>query len=305
MLRAGDSVKFVPVEDDGGGGGGGEAGGSGAAGGGGAAAAGGGGGGGGAEALATPWAEVVAPGPLTTVQDAGRQGYARHGVSRSGAADGLALRMGNALVGNPAAAAGLEVTLGGLRLRSLAAAWVALTGADCGAALRRAGREEPVRMHTHTHTHMLMHTHKCMQRTCNAHVLRMPHAPQVRVRVNRAVALQPGDELSLGAATDGVRSYLCVGGGGVSVPSVLGSLSTDVRAGLGGHQGRALRAGDSLGRRTNGGEEAAGEAAAGAAGPGLVCAVYDWLRQDRGGGGGSGGGVVGGGQPGADARGTS
>ena len=121
------------------------------------------------------------------------------------------------------------------------------------------------------------------------------------MRVNRAVALQPGDELSLGAATDGVRSYLCVGGGGVSVPSVLGSLSTDVRAGLGGFQGRALRAGDSLGRRTNGGEEAAGEAAAGEAGveagveaaagvtgPGLVCAVHDWLRKDRGGRGGGG-----------------
>ena len=118
------------------------------------------------------------------------------------------------------------------------------------------------------------------------------HASQVRVRVNRAVALQPGDELSLGAATDGVRSYLCVGGGGVSVPSVLGSLSTDVRAGLGGFQGRALRAGDNLGRHADGGEkaaveaaaEAAGDAAAGEeAGSGLVCAVHDRLRQDRGG----------------------
>ena len=204
LLRAGDSVKFVPVEDDGGGGGGGggEAGGSGAAGGGGAGAAGGGGGGGGPEALATPWAEVVAPGPLTTVQDAGRHGYARHGVSRSGAADGLALRTGNALVGNPAEAAGLEVTLGGLRLRSLAAAWVALSGADCGATLRRAGREEPVRMHMHTHTptlmHMLMHTHSACtaqvhaMRThcaCNAHALRLPRrcvcASTVRWRCNR------------------------------------------------------------------------------------------------------------------------
>ena len=135
-----------------------------------------------------------------------------------------------------------------------------------------------------------MHMHMQCARAAHA------SASQVRVRVNRAVALQPGDELSLGAATDGVRSYVCVGGGGVSVPSVLGSLATDVRAGLGGFQGRALRAGDRLGRRTDGGEgaaagagaagEATGEAAARATEPGLVCAVHDRLRQDRGGGGG-------------------
>jgi hypothetical protein len=61
----------------------------------------------------TAWVEVLAPGPMTTVQDIGRHGYARHGVSRSGAADDLALRMGNALVGNDDGAAGLEVTMGG------------------------------------------------------------------------------------------------------------------------------------------------------------------------------------------------
>eukprot|EP01048_Picozoa_sp_COSAG05_P007877 COSAG05_NODE_573_length_8601_cov_58.330981_9_plen_145_part_00 len=44
------------------------------------------------------WVEVLAPGPLTTVQDFGRYGYARHGVSRTGAADPLALHTGN--IGN-------------------------------------------------------------------------------------------------------------------------------------------------------------------------------------------------------------
>ena len=37
-------------------------------------------------ALTSPWIEILAPGPMTTVQDIGRHGYAKHGVSRSGAA---------------------------------------------------------------------------------------------------------------------------------------------------------------------------------------------------------------------------
>ena len=43
---------------------------------------------------------VLAPGFLTTVQDLGRFGYAHFGISASGAADPLALRAGNLLVGN-------------------------------------------------------------------------------------------------------------------------------------------------------------------------------------------------------------
>lgn len=43
----------------------------------------------------------------------------------------------------------------------------------------------------------------------------------------------------------GVRGYLAVGGG-IAVAPVLGSRSTDLRGGFGGHDGRALRAGDRL-----------------------------------------------------------
>jgi biotin-dependent carboxylase-like uncharacterized protein len=43
----------------------------------------------------------------------------------------------------------------------------------------------------------------------------------------------------------GARGYLAVNGG-ISVEAVLGSSSTDLRTGFGGHQGRALRAGDRL-----------------------------------------------------------
>ena len=47
--------------------------------------------------------EVVRPGPLTTVQDLGRPGYAHLGVPLSGAADRVSLCLANRLVGNPEA----------------------------------------------------------------------------------------------------------------------------------------------------------------------------------------------------------
>ncbi len=93
------------------------------------------------------WVEVVAPGPQTSVQDIGRSGYSRHGVSPSGAADELAVRMGNALLGNDDDAACLEVTLGGLKLRCLEPCDIALTGADCGAKIVRVGRASPIQLH--------------------------------------------------------------------------------------------------------------------------------------------------------------
>jgi len=75
--------------------------------------------------------EVLASGPLATVQDLGRPGLAELGVSRSGAADRAALRLANRLVGNDESAAGVEITLGGLVVRLGTAATVACTGARC------------------------------------------------------------------------------------------------------------------------------------------------------------------------------
>ena len=80
--------------------------------------------------------EVLRAGALTTVQDLGRPGFAHLGVPRSGALDPAALRLANRLVGNPEAAAGLEITLTGCLLRVTRAACVAVTGADA----RRSGR---------------------------------------------------------------------------------------------------------------------------------------------------------------------
>lgn len=76
---------------------------------------------------------VEAPGLLTTVQDLGRPGYAHLGVSASGAADMLALRAGNRLVGNDEAAPALEMTLAGGTFRFEQDAVVALAGSDFGA----------------------------------------------------------------------------------------------------------------------------------------------------------------------------
>jgi biotin-dependent carboxylase-like uncharacterized protein len=130
--------------------------------------------------------EILDPGPLTTVQDLGRPGFADLGVPRSGAFDRGALEVANRLVGNDAGAAGLEITLGGLHLRVDEPATVALTGAHC---------------------------------------------PGVRTW-GAAVSLPAGAQLRLGRPETGLRSYLAVRGG-VAVPTVLGSRSTDTLSGIG------------------------------------------------------------------------
>lgn len=128
---------------------------------------------------------VVEPGPLTTVQDAGRAGRAALGIGRSGACDRASYRLANRLVGNEEDAAALEVTLGGLVLRAAGDALVVVTGARCPGT---------------------------------------PHnAPQV---------LRAGHQLRLAAPSAGLRSYVAVRGG-LDVPAVLGSRSTDVLAGIG------------------------------------------------------------------------
>ncbi|MCU1242234.1 MAG: hypothetical protein JWO71_2960 [Candidatus Acidoferrum typicum] len=76
---------------------------------------------------------VQAPGLLTTVQDLGREGFGPLGVSPSGAADPVSLRLGNRLVSNPQGAAALEMTLLGGTFLFAQRAIIALTGSDFGA----------------------------------------------------------------------------------------------------------------------------------------------------------------------------
>jgi antagonist of KipI len=79
--------------------------------------------------------QVQEPGFCTTVQDLGREGFGPLGVSPSGAADPISMRLGNRLVGNGEGAAGLEMTLLGGRFLFPEGAVLALTGSDFGATL--------------------------------------------------------------------------------------------------------------------------------------------------------------------------
>ena len=82
--------------------------------------------------------QVLAPGLLTTVQDLGREGFGPMGVSPSGAADPLALRVGNRLLGNTEGAAALEMTLLGGTFFFPQGGAIALTGSDFGTTLDNA-----------------------------------------------------------------------------------------------------------------------------------------------------------------------
>lgn len=67
---------------------------------------------------------------LVQVQDAGRRGFAKVGVTEGGWLDATSARLANALVDNPAKAALLEIALGGFSAQAQAECVVALTGAN-------------------------------------------------------------------------------------------------------------------------------------------------------------------------------
>lgn len=79
--------------------------------------------------------EVVRAGPLSTVQDLGRRGTRHLGVAQGGALDGLALEVGNRLVGNRPDAAAVEITIGPATFRFTRATRIAITGTEFGATL--------------------------------------------------------------------------------------------------------------------------------------------------------------------------
>ena len=94
-----------------------------------------------------PFLTVLEPGPLATIQDAGRVSLAGQGIGRSGACDRTSYELANRLVGNRPGAPVVEVTYGGLRIRAESDLMVTTTGACCpgapynGPQLVRAGTE--------------------------------------------------------------------------------------------------------------------------------------------------------------------
>lgn len=86
--------------------------------------------------------EIVAPGLLTTVQDAGRFGRQRFGLSPAGAMDNHSMTLANILVGNPRNTGVLECTFMGPTIRFDGWTTIAITGADMAPQLNGV----PVRM---------------------------------------------------------------------------------------------------------------------------------------------------------------
>src|SRR6266566_7661293 len=147
---------------------------------------------------------ITRAGFLTSVQDLGRNGFRQFGVSFGGALDWHALRVANLLIGNDESDAGLEITLGGLRMRFEDKRVIAWCGGEFD--VRVGSKPLPA-------------GHSCL--------------------------LDADDELTINQPKIGCRAWLTISGG-IDVPLVLGSRSTDLRANFGGLDGRALRDGDVL-----------------------------------------------------------
>lgn len=121
---------------------------------------------------------VIAPGLSTTVQDLGRAGWMRFGVPPSGALDPRALAVANILVGNPAVAGALELTLtGGTFAVEGGSICIAIAGADMPMTIDRAA-----------------------------------------AAAGRSHTLRPGAVVRLGTARHGMRTYLAVRGGFAAAP---------------------------------------------------------------------------------------
>ncbi len=140
--------------------------------------------------------EIRAAGLQALLQDGGRHGQAKQGVSASGAMDRRSLQAANRLVGNPSDAACIEIAYGGFQFVCRGDAVVAVTGAEGLVTVTRAdGVAWPLPRY-------------------------------------QPIALADGDTLALGEPQAGIRSYLAVRGG-FDVAPVLGSLSTDTLARIG------------------------------------------------------------------------
>jgi len=156
---------------------------------------------------------VESPGARTTVQDEGRYGYQAYGVSPAGPMDHRAFHLANLLVGNRHSEAALELTMTGPALRFMEDAMIAVTGADLSPTLEK--------------------TDSRGDRNAD----KLPMYTPVRVKT--------GDVLRFGRRKNGCRAYISVAGG-IRVPEVLGSRSTDLKNRLGGYEGRALKTGDRI-----------------------------------------------------------
>ena len=148
--------------------------------------------------------EIIQPGMLSLLQDRGRFGVHRLGLTNGGPLDGEAYAYCNRLLSNDANATVMEISFGGAHLRSTVDTFICVTGASMPLAIN--GAERP-----------LWAVHP----------------------------VAAGDDIQLGFAATGCRSYLGVADG-FSVKPNFGSTATVVREGIGGLNGTSLQAGDQL-----------------------------------------------------------
>ncbi len=150
---------------------------------------------------------ILAAGPHTSIQDRGRTGFRQLGISESGALDSQALAYGNVLVGNPQNSAVLEIMAGPVEVAFDCNRWIVITGA-------------------------------AMQATISSG----DNSGEKPLTMGWRLQAQPGDVLRI--AGSGV-SYLAIEGG-IDVPALFKSRSTDIGASMGGWHGRLLKKGDVL-----------------------------------------------------------
>ena len=140
--------------------------------------------------------KVLSTGPQALFQDRGRPGYAASGVTKSGAFDRLSHARAQHALGNSPDAVGIEILLGGFSFEVLVAATIIITGTDA-----------PVHLTSPTGKEITSHT-------------------------NTLIDVHPGERVSLGNPSYGLRAYLAVRGG-FQIEKSLGSAATDVLSGIG------------------------------------------------------------------------
>jgi biotin-dependent carboxylase-like uncharacterized protein len=158
----------------------------------------------------TPTLRIISPGLSTTIQDVGRSGFQRLGVSVSGALDPVSLHAANALAGNPGNTGALEALYVGPTFAvDTDDTRLAFAGADA--------------------------------------VIEILDDADARggeiIATMRSVRVRRGQVVRVGSLKKGATLYIAVEGG-FAVEPALGSVSTDSRGRMGGWQGRPLLEGD-------------------------------------------------------------
>lgn len=148
--------------------------------------------------------KILDAGLLTTVQDLGRYGFQRYGVSASGVMDEYSAKIANKLVGNKVGEAVLETTLKGVQIEFLQNTAVAITGGNCDVTLNG-----------------------------------------TKIELWQSYLVNRGDILKMGICKSGLRNYLAFSGG-IDIPVIMNSKSTNLKAKVGGFNGRKLMTGDIL-----------------------------------------------------------